>query len=158
MTHISFVSQGSTKQVFQAVQEQCFLWVRVTAFGNNFGFCHFNHAQKCSITQYRKGKNPKSIICCYSVDGSKKIQLFPAVCCLALWFVPHLFKSRPWTSGCSWCPDQWLAFIAEWVRQLNKSRGRKALALKALSLGSWLMPKCGESSALRKRTIQPPGA
>ena len=38
MTHIRYGSNGSTQnQTFQTVQEQCFLWERVTPFGVDFG-------------------------------------------------------------------------------------------------------------------------
>lgn len=51
---LSYRSKGSTQnQAFQAMQEQCFLWRRVTPFGSDFGLLHFadfSHAQKCFIT------------------------------------------------------------------------------------------------------------
>lgn len=47
MTQISYRSKGSTpNQMFQSLQ--CFMWERDLLY-----------AQKCCITQYNKGKNPK---------------------------------------------------------------------------------------------------
>ena len=55
---ISYGRKGFTpntpNQVFQAVQELCFLWERVTPFAVDFGLFHFAglfHAQQCYTAQ-----------------------------------------------------------------------------------------------------------